>query len=101
MANDLTPRQLEVLHYLSDTEFLRPMDVGGRDGSHHSATLAALAKRGLVDRKKLHAIHCPHGSRRSDGTLSTRCRCKGSCTYRRFGFVPAEKRKRARAKANP
>jgi len=94
----LTPRQSEVLRDLSDTEFLRPMDVGGRDGSHHSATLAGLVKRGLVERRKIHAIHCPHGCRRADGTISTRCRCKGSCTYRRVTDDRAtKKRKRAGA----
>lgn len=80
----ITKRQRDVLRDLSVTEFLRPMDVGGRDGSHHSATLAQLAKLGLVERKKLHAIYCPHGSSREDGTISTGCRCKGSCTYRRL-----------------
>lgn len=28
----------------------RPMDVGGRDGSHHSQTLAKLVKKGLAER---------------------------------------------------
>lgn len=40
----------------------RPMDVGGTDCSHHSGTLKALAKKGLVDRHK-------RGGRR------------GACTY--------------------
>ncbi len=70
------------------------MDVGARDGSHHSATLSALAGRGLVDRKKIHATYCYNGSTQrqklvdnrwvvTDGhPPSTACCCKGSCRYR-------------------
>lgn len=75
-------------------DWARPMDVGARDGSHHSATLSALASRGLVDRKKLHAIYCYNGSTQrqklvdnrwvtTDGhPPSTACCCKGSCRYK-------------------
>lgn len=31
-----------------DRHWFRPMDIGARDGSHHSATLARLVKRGAV-----------------------------------------------------
>jgi hypothetical protein len=31
--------------------WLRPLDVGGSNGSHHSPTLGALAKKGLVQWK--------------------------------------------------
>lgn len=70
------------------------MDIGGRDGSHHSATLAQLTKKGLAERKKLHAIYCYHGSTQrqklvdnrwvyTDGhPPSTKCCCKGSCRYK-------------------
>ncbi len=70
------------------------MDIGGRDGSHHSATLRRLANHGLVDRKKLHAIYCYNGSTQrqklvdnrwvvTDGhPPSTKCCCKGSCRYK-------------------
>jgi len=69
------------------------MDIGGRDGSHHSVTLAQLADRGLAERKKLHAIYCHHGSTQrhklvdgrwvtTDGhPPSMKCNCKGSCRY--------------------
>lgn len=72
----------------------QPMDIGGRDGSHHSATLAQLTKKGLAERKKLHAIYCYHGSTQrqklvdnrwvyTDGhPPSTKCCCKGSCRYK-------------------
>lgn len=32
-------------------EWARPMDVGGTDGSHHTASLRALLKKGLVERR--------------------------------------------------
>lgn len=51
----LTKRDREVLRDLvlfSSSAWARPMDVGGRDGSHHSATLAKLVRRGLAKRRK-------------------------------------------------
>lgn len=45
--------------------WVMPLDCGGSNGSHHSYTLAKLAKRGLCDRKK-------YGGKRD----------KGSCRYR-------------------
>lgn len=91
----LSSRQRSVLSSLAAYgDWARPMDVGAHDGSHHSGTLSALAARGLVDRKKLHAIYCFHGStlrqKLVDGTWvvtdghppSPRCCCKGSCRYR-------------------
>lgn len=90
----LSDRQRDVLDSLAVYGgWARPMDVGARDGSHHSATLAGLAKRGLVERKKLHAIYCYNGSTQrqklvdnrwvvTDGhPPSTKCCCKGSCRY--------------------
>lgn len=35
----------------SDRELARPMDIGARDGSHHTATLRALIAKGLVERR--------------------------------------------------
>jgi len=59
----LSERQRAVLDSLAVYGgWARPMDIGARDGSHHSATLAGLAGRGLAERKKLHAIHCYNGS---------------------------------------
>lgn len=51
-----------------------PMEFGGSNGSHHSGTATALAKRGLVDRLKLSGI----GTRLNN----FRSRAKGSCHYR-------------------
>lgn len=51
----MTPRQramLLALAWKDDGEtYWRPMDLGGQDGSHHSATLAQLARKGMVDRE--------------------------------------------------
>lgn len=90
----LSDRQLDVLDSLSGyIGWARPMDIGARDSSHHSATLSGLAKQGLVERKKLHAIYCYNGSTQrkklvnnrwvyTDGhPPSTKCCCKGSCRY--------------------
>lgn len=94
-AAPISDRQRDVLESLAVYgDWARPMDVGARDGSHHSATLSALADRGLAERKKLHAIYCYHGSTQrqqlvdnrwvyTDGhPPSTKCCCKGSCRYR-------------------
>ena len=35
-----------------------PMQIGGRDQSHHARTLMQLVKLGIVETKKLHAIYC-------------------------------------------
>jgi len=93
----LTMRERDVLSSLVHqprSAWLRPMDVGGRDGSHHSATLRQLVAMGLVERKKLHSIYCYYGSTQrkqlvdnrwvyTDGhPPSTKCCCKGSCRYR-------------------
>ncbi len=95
MTITLTERQRDVLRWLEDEEFRTPRSVGGTDGSHHSATLERLAQRGLAERKKFHAIHCPHGSTQRSKLVNNRwvdtdghppyegCRCKGSCRYRR------------------
>lgn len=56
----LTARQLETLRALSYTNhesrypmrWCTPLDLGGGNDSHHSHTLAALAKKGLVQFKQ-------------------------------------------------
>lgn len=55
----LTENQEDILVDLyQDTEegesprWVRPLDIGGRDGSHHSSTLRQLERKGLVESKK-------------------------------------------------
>lgn len=88
MSRDLNKRELDVLRSLDDEIWVRPMEVGGSDGSHHSTTLARLARRGLVERHK--SCHCGPGSWREKELLAKGitprwpwCACKGSCRYRR------------------
>lgn len=50
-APTLTEQQTEMLQQCAPDEWLRPMDMGGRDGSHHSSTLRTLIRKGLVERK--------------------------------------------------
>lgn len=91
----ISDRQRDVLESLAAYgDWARPMDIGARDGSHHSATLSQLARHGLAERKKLHAIYCYNGSTQrqklvdnrwvvTDGhPPSTGCCCKGSCRYK-------------------
>jgi len=98
----LSERQREVLDILVGYKgWARPMDIGARDGSHHSATLSGLAKRGLIEKKKLHSIHCINGSTYRSQLVDNRweyteghpphpgCSCKGSCRYR---ITPAGRR---------
>lgn len=48
----LSSRQRAVLDSLAVFgDWARPMDIGARDGSHHTTTLRALAKKGLAERK--------------------------------------------------
>lgn len=78
-------RREELLRAMNDEEnrerWFRPMDIGARDGSHHSATLASMARAGLVERAKDHAVYCYHGMTHNDRVV-TKCCCKGSCRYR-------------------
>ena len=48
----LTDRDREVLAELPTDEWVRPMDVGGRDSSHHSATLRKLVRYGLAEQER-------------------------------------------------
>lgn len=84
----LNEREIDVLCNLDDEQWQRVMAVGGRDGSHHSATLANLARRGLAERKK--SCGCGPGSWLEKEILAAGkvplwpwCRCRGSCLYRR------------------
>lgn len=58
----------------SETRAFAPLDFGGSNGSHHSATATALAKRGLVLRIK-HVWFSPLQVNRFNS------RAKGSCHY--------------------
>ncbi len=40
-----------VLRSMQNGGWLRPMDFGGHDGSHHSATAAKLVRKGLAERR--------------------------------------------------
>jgi hypothetical protein len=88
MSMTLTDRQMEVLRELEAAvrnmqsfpgRRISTMDCGGRDGSHHSGTLAQLCKKGLATRRK-HTFF---------GDCSCKCgpeamfghRCKGSFSY--------------------
>lgn len=46
-----TARERAVLDQLPTDAWVRPMDVGGRDGSGHSYTLAILVAKGLAERE--------------------------------------------------
>lgn len=49
----LTENQVELLLQFDDhPSWLRPMDLGGRDGSNHSAVLAQLERKGMVESRK-------------------------------------------------
>lgn len=51
-APRLTERQRDLLyHQVSDTWWSTPRLMGGTDQSHHSATLAQLERKGLVERR--------------------------------------------------
>lgn len=52
-TRSLTERQIEVLRQFGfEAGWLRPMDLGGRDGSNHSGILARLEGRGLVESRQ-------------------------------------------------
>lgn len=57
-----TDNERTVLYELSywyrkgDKRGVRPLDIGGRNGSHHSYTLTKLVKRGLVSRAQRSAF---------------------------------------------
>lgn len=47
---ELTDKEVDVLWNLSDTEWLKPMMFGARNGSHHSNTARRLCDRGLAEK---------------------------------------------------
>lgn len=56
LAALLTENEREILWSTAGDgpdEWIRPMDAGGRNGSHHSATLRKLVKRGLFTMRQL------------------------------------------------
>lgn len=81
MTVKLTQRDLETLNEIvpacSDEPnvWCRPMDVGGGNGSHHSATLMKLYRAGLVDAKQ-------RGSSDEDMRIEVRYAARGSRVYR-------------------
>jgi len=51
-GTQISSRQLDVLDSLAVFgDWARPMDIGARDGSHHTATLRALVNKGLAERR--------------------------------------------------
>lgn len=95
MARDaLTPNQLEVLRGMAEQSgmearagrearpWLRPMDIGARDGSHHSATMKRLAARGLLGRRRRGTLMNALGGR---GSFEYRLTAAGAAAARREG----------------
>lgn len=81
MASELTPREAEVFYQVPEC-WARPMDIGGRDGSDHSAVLKRLVRKGYVEKRRRNTWMNMLGSSR------------GSYEYRRVrahGKTPAEK----------
>lgn len=58
---ELTEREREVLKELT-ADWVRPMDIGGRNGSDHSQVLSSLVRKGLVERKQRSAFGRSRGS---------------------------------------
>ena len=52
----MNEQEREVLGELRGGDWVRPMDVGGTDGSHHSRTLARLSEQGLAERRKRNTL---------------------------------------------
>lgn len=69
-SEELSPRAVEVLQELAACSDLTgltwatPMMVGGRDASHHSATLGQLVRCGLAERRRRNTLANAIGSRR-------------------------------------
>lgn len=66
----LSDRERYVLAHL-DSEWVRPMDIGGSNASHHSATLNKLVRKGLAEKRRRGSLMNALGSAR------------GSYVYRR------------------
>jgi len=80
----MTDRHYQILNEMQSGDWVRPMDVGGTDSSHHSSTLKAMITKGWV---------------RKRGGI---CWCRPSYKYQITGagilVLGAEWRKRMRAK---
>ena len=73
MCRALTETQFEVFsQFGAETGWLRPMDLGGRNGSNHSAVLAALERRGLVESRQRRGAPGYRGSKVYRLTLAGR-----------------------------
>lgn len=83
---ELSARQREVLASLTP-DWQTPMYLGGTDGSDHSRVLASLARLGLAERQKRHAMWCYHGTlhegRGGEGLLLARKLCVPTSGERR------------------
>jgi len=47
----MTESGYDALRYMEEGKFVRPMDVGAYDASHHSQTMKRLCEKGLLFRK--------------------------------------------------
>lgn len=81
----MTVRQFKVLRGLdsairNNLGFrITPLLLGGADGSHHSATLAALCRKGYATRKKV--VFCGDCDCKCGPNAMFGHRCRGSFTY--------------------
>lgn len=75
MSGLLTERDRDVLLCVPHDSFVRPMDIGGSNGSHHSPTLQKLARLGLIEQRRRNTLANAFGSSR------------GSWEYRRIALV--------------
>jgi len=73
----MTNREIDILNQLARARqcFYKPIDLGGRDCSHHSRTLLKLTKQGLVERSKNYG----HSWQSKD---TVRQAGRGACVYR-------------------
>jgi predicted transcriptional regulator len=54
-APALSEREREVLNELDD-QWVRPMDIGGRDAGDHSRVLRALVRKGLAEKRRRNSL---------------------------------------------
>lgn len=87
MKVTLTDRQRTLLRWLDDEAYRTPMDLGGRDGSHHSRTLRQLVSKGYATRRVRGSLLNQIRGAEYYAYLSTRKRhrsaARGSYDYRR------------------
>jgi hypothetical protein len=60
----ITDIEREILDALDVEDWVRPMDIGGRNGSNHSNTLNRLVRKGLVERRRRGTLMNELGSSR-------------------------------------